>query len=664
MSRPRAPRTPRDPQRHRARRHGCRAHCAPTSRSSDGRIDADRRGRARPGRSSTPPAGYVAPGFIDIHSHSDYTLLVDPRAVSAIHQGVTLEVDRQLRTRLLPDPRREPRGARDLRPLRRGPRHLVDRSRLLRAARRGPPRGQRAQPRAQRPAPARRRRSRRPSGVGPTSWGRCSGCSRRRSSRAPGATRAGSSTRRRRGATEAELQHLARASARRGGFYATHTRQPRRGGARGGGGGRPGGAGNRDAAPGVAPDPAQRARRRRRAASRSSTPPPPQGLDVAFDMHTRLYGTTFLHTVLPPSVLAQPPDRQRELLRDPATRDAVRGYESILSAGRDWTRIVLLDNRSGPSRHGGPRLDRGTTAGRTPIDAICDLLAAALPDTAQLMVINHCHTEAQQREAFSHPLAMPGSDATTLAPDGPLAGSVFHGAYTWAAWFYRFTVRSERLLSPAEAVRRLTGLPAERLGLTDRGVLRAGRRGRPRRLRRRGDHGARHDLRAEPGRDRRRPRRRQRRRDAARRGSSPATVPARCCGAGERGAVTEGLDRFLAETLAAARPDVVEHGAGRRLRGEPRPRRWWRGGSGCCSARTTTSGSRPTRASSRLRATASRALRRGEPRRAFARRRHRAPPRARARARGVQGHRGRAALRLRVRLQRRRDRRAGGRRAT
>jgi N-acyl-D-amino-acid deacylase len=69
---------------------------------------------------------------------------------------------------------------------------------------------------------------------------------------------------------------------------------------------------------------------------------------------------------------------------------------------------------------------------------------------------------------------MPGSDATTLAPDGPLKASTFHGAYTWAAWFYRFMVRQEGLLTPAEAVRRLTAVPAERLGLSDRGLLRPG----------------------------------------------------------------------------------------------------------------------------------------------------------------------------------------------
>ena len=37
------------------------------------------------------------------------------------------------------------------------------------------------------------------------------------------------------------------------------------------------------------------------------------------------------------------------------------------------------------------------------------------------MVIIHAYDEDEQREAFAHPCCVPGSDATTLAPDGPLA---------------------------------------------------------------------------------------------------------------------------------------------------------------------------------------------------------------------------------------------------
>ena len=111
-----------------------------------------------------------------------------------------------------------------------------------------------------------------------------------------------------------------------------------------------------------------------------------------------------------------------------------------------------------------------------PLDAVYDLLLAGVDELHKLMVIIHAYSEDQQREAFAHRLCVPGSDATTLAPDGPLAESFFHGAYTWAAWFWRFMVRDEKLLTPEEAVHRLTAQPAERIGLSDRGVLREGAR--------------------------------------------------------------------------------------------------------------------------------------------------------------------------------------------
>ncbi|MBK7472819.1 MAG: amidohydrolase family protein [Betaproteobacteria bacterium] len=92
------------------------------------------------------------------------------------------------------------------------------------------------------------------------------------------------------------------------------------------------------------------------------------------------------------------------------------------------------------------------------------------------MVLLKTYDEDVLAATYRHPLCMIGSDATALAPDGPLAGEVFHGAYTWASWFYRRMVRELRVLSPEEAIRRLTGLPARTVRLTDRGVLRPGAR--------------------------------------------------------------------------------------------------------------------------------------------------------------------------------------------
>lgn len=413
----------------------------------------------------------VAPGFVDIHSHSDFTLLVDPRASSAIHQGVTTEVVGNCGFGCFP---------------------LVDRAlapkaiyghsaavpldwtsaaeyfeRLEQAA---PainvaslaPNGQirlaavGLADRPARPDELARMRYLLDEALEQGAWGYSTGLEYAAE----------------RGADEDELVSMCEVCGRHHALYATHTRK-------------------RDLGADEAVAEALRTGARSGVRLQVSHLVPRNGLesgrrcielvdtavaggqDVAFDMHTRLYGTTFLLTALPPWAL-EDPARLREILSSPAQRRRMRDYESILSAGADWSRVVLLDNDVRPDD---ARKDIAAIAAerdQDPLDAVHDLLLDAADDPARLMVIIHAYSEEQQREAFAHPLCVPGSDATTMAPDGPLAGEVFHGAYTWAAWYLRFCVQQEQVLTLTEAIHRLTQQPAERVGLRDRGVLRPG----------------------------------------------------------------------------------------------------------------------------------------------------------------------------------------------
>ena len=140
----------------------------------------------------------------------------------------------------------------------------------------------------------------------------------------------------------------------------------------------------------------------------------------------------------------------------------------------DWSNIFLFDSKARPEFSRRSIAEISELTGVDPFDTIYDLLLAEIDDLHSLMILAFTYREEDIRIAFEHPSCMVGSDATALATDGPLGGTSFHGAYTWASWFYRHFVRDKKTLSPQEAIQRITSLPASRLGLTDRGVLRVG----------------------------------------------------------------------------------------------------------------------------------------------------------------------------------------------
>ncbi|MBI4184113.1 MAG: amidohydrolase family protein [Proteobacteria bacterium] len=414
----------------------------------------------------------VAPGFIDIHSHSDFTLLVDPRAVSSISQGVTLEVIGNCGYGCAPI--RDPRLAREViygfRPeVAMDWRDLDGYCRRLEG--RGPavnvavliPNGQLRLATvglAQRPADADELKAMRrmlAEGIEQGAFGYSTGLEY--------ATETG--------ASEEEVTELCRVVAAVGGLYATHTR-------------------NRDEGAVAAVEEAVRTAERAGVRLQVSHITPRggredteraieaveaarrRGLDAAFDMHTRLFGTTYLKAVLPGWAYQGGREALVRHLGDPETRARMKAHRSLISALGDWSRVVLLDTPAYPQFSRRSLAEIGAMTGKEPLEAAYDILLGEVDHLERPMVILHCYTEELLRLTYTRDACTVGSDATALAPDGPLAGATFHGAYSWASWFYRRMVRETRTFTPEEGIHMLTARAAGRIGLADRGEIRAG----------------------------------------------------------------------------------------------------------------------------------------------------------------------------------------------
>jgi N-acyl-D-amino-acid deacylase len=203
------------------------------------------------------------------------------------------------------------------------------------------------------------------------------------------------------------------------------------------------------------------------------------GLRVTADMYTYTAGASGFDACLPPWSREGGWSRVFERIRDGETRARILkemragelGWESLcrLAGSPERIRLVAFRSEALKPLTGKTLAEVAAARGRSPEDTILDLV---VEDESRIGVVFFQMSEENVRREIQLPWVSFGSDAGSLAPEGVFLKSSTHPrAYGNFARLLGRYVRDEQLVPLAEAVRRLTSLPADNLGLERRGRL-------------------------------------------------------------------------------------------------------------------------------------------------------------------------------------------------
>ena len=204
------------------------------------------------------------------------------------------------------------------------------------------------------------------------------------------------------------------------------------------------------------------------------------GLDVAADQYPYTAAATTLSTILPPPILALSIEDAEAAIRDPASRRAIRdqmrsgssGWENVtLDPG--WDGIVISRSASRPDWNGRSLQAIADELGGDPAELALDVLA---DDRLSVDVVIHCMAEADVEAILRVPWIGVCTDAEGRRPDHPILGEgVPHPrTYGSTARVLGEYVRERGVVGLETAVAKLSAVPAERVGLRDRGTVREG----------------------------------------------------------------------------------------------------------------------------------------------------------------------------------------------
>jgi len=207
------------------------------------------------------------------------------------------------------------------------------------------------------------------------------------------------------------------------------------------------------------------------------------GQDVTADMYPYVAGSTSLTAILPPWVVDQGTEKMLERLHDPLVRQRIRS--EVATDHEDWENMYLASGGATGVKiaevEGNPDLQRyvGMTVAeiaaqqrKDSVDAMLDFIVAS---RAQSWAIFFHMNEADVQYGLKQPWVSLCLDSSEQSLDGPLFSPHTHPrTYGSFPRFLGHYVRDLQLISLEEGIRKMTSLPAQRMQLKNRGLLKEG----------------------------------------------------------------------------------------------------------------------------------------------------------------------------------------------
>lgn len=198
-----------------------------------------------------------------------------------------------------------------------------------------------------------------------------------------------------------------------------------------------------------------------------------EGLDVTFDQYPYTAGSTMLDAVIPPWFHTGGSDKLLEKLKDPKVREEIRQAQEepkvkwenwIDSCGWDRIYVNAVKNEKNRFAEGKNIKEIADQTGKRPIDVVADLLIEE--DNAVTMTVFY-GDEADVERIMQHP-------CMCACSDGIMGGKPHPRVYGTFPRILGKYVRENKVLTLEAAIQRMTGNPARRLNLQNRGILKEG----------------------------------------------------------------------------------------------------------------------------------------------------------------------------------------------